>query len=135
MFRCDLRGRYRCRPVSAGPAPYPFFSAPVLLGTAGGVLLAIGTGGLAWLKIVEDRAPTAAGLLGADFALILTLALVAVTGLLLLALRATGAMGMLLALHFGLVLAFFVLLPFSKMVHAPFRAAALLRNAQEARAR
>lgn len=117
------------------PAPYPFFSAPVLLGTVGGVLLAIGTFGLAWLKIVEDRAPTAPGLLGADFALIVVLALVAASGLLLLAFRATGAMGVLLALHFGLVLAFFLLLPFSKMVHAPFRAAALLRNAQEARLR
>jgi citrate/tricarballylate utilization protein len=117
------------------PAPYPFFSAPVLLGTVGGVLLTIGTGGLAWLKIVEDRAPTAPGLLGADFSLLLILALVAVSGLLLLAFRASGAMGVLLALHFGLVLAFFLLLPFSKMVHAPFRAAALLRNAQEARVR
>ncbi len=62
------------------------------------------------------------------------LALVAISGLLLLAFRATAAMGVLLALHFGLVLAFFLLLPFSKMVHAPFRATALLRNAQEARA-
>lgn len=117
------------------PAPYPFVSAPVLLGTTGGVLLAIGTIGLAWLKIVEDRAPAKPGLLGADFALLVVLASIAISGLFLLAFRATGAMGVLLALHFGLVLAFFLLLPFSKMVHAPFRAAALLRNAQEARAR
>jgi citrate/tricarballylate utilization protein len=121
--------------VFGRPAPYPWLSVPVVLGTAGGVLLAIGTGGLAWLRVVEDRAPTAPGLLGADFALIGVLWALAVSGLLLLGFRTTAAMGTLLALHFGLVLAFFMLLPFSKMVHAPFRAAALLRHAQELRAR
>jgi len=39
-----------------------------------------------------------------------------------------------LALHFGLVLALFAVLPYSKMVHGIYRGIALLRNAQEKRA-
>jgi citrate/tricarballylate utilization protein len=43
-------------------------------------------------------------------------------------------MGMLLALHFGLVLALFVAMPYSKMVHGVYRGLALLRHARERRA-
>jgi citrate/tricarballylate utilization protein len=39
-----------------------------------------------------------------------------------------------LALHLGLVLGLFVVLPYSKMVHGVYRGLALLRNAQEKRA-
>ena len=59
--------------------------------------------------------------------------LVAATGLLLLVLRATGAMGILLALHLGLVLALFLALPYSKMAHGVYRGLALLRDASERR--
>jgi citrate/tricarballylate utilization protein len=57
------------------------------------------------------------------------------TGLLLLAVRHTGAMGLMLALHLGLVLALFVAAPYSKMVHGMYRSLALLRNAREKRAK
>ena len=40
-------------------APYPFISAPVLLGTVGGVLLAIGSIGLFAMKLVDDPMPAA----------------------------------------------------------------------------
>src|ERR1700761_5541043 len=113
------------------PAPYPFISAPVLLGTIGGVLLVIGTVGLFAMKLVDDPMPAARRLLGADVALLLLLALVAVTGLLLLAVRATGAMGIVMAIHLGLILALFVTLPYSKMVHGVYRSLALLRRATE----
>jgi citrate/tricarballylate utilization protein len=46
-------------------------------------------------------------------------------------LRETGAMGPLLALHLGLVLALFVTLPYGKFVHAIYRYAALVRYALE----
>ena len=73
--------------------------------------------------------------MGGEYALLALLLLIASTGLLLLSLRHTGAMGPLLALHFGLVLSLFVALPYSKMVHGLYRGLALLRNAQDRRAR
>jgi citrate/tricarballylate utilization protein len=55
------------------------------------------------------------------------------TGLALLALRDTGAMGLLLALHLGTVMALFLTLPYGKFAHAVYRAAALLKWAIERR--
>lgn len=114
-------------------APYPFFSVPVLLGTVGGVGMLIGSTGLLWLKARGDRAPTEPRTSGADAALLVLLAMTAFTGLLLLALRATPAMGILLAVHLGFVLALFVAMPYSKFVHGFYRAASLLRHAMEQR--
>jgi citrate/tricarballylate utilization protein len=112
-------------------APYDLASLPVLLGTVGGIGMVVGCGGLIWLKIVGDPAPTAARQLGADYALLALLLLIAATGLGLLALRATEAMGVALAVHVGLVVAFFLMLPYSRMVHALYRLAALARAAAE----
>jgi len=112
-------------------APYPFLSPPVLLGALGGAGMVAGTGGLVWLKVAGDPAPAAPGPMGADFALLFLLLLTAATGLLLLTLRSTGAMGVLLAVHLGCVLAFFLVMPYSRFVHGPYRLAALLRHALE----
>ncbi len=112
-------------------APYSFASLPVLLGTVGGIGMAVGCGGLIWLKIVGDREPTAPRLMGADYALLVLLLLVAVTGLVLLVVRATPAMGVTLAVHLGFVLALFLALPYSRMVHGAYRLAALFRAARE----
>lgn len=120
-----------CYDLLGWPAPYRFRSAPVLLGTAGGCSLLIGTVGSFVIKFLADPAPRAKQLLGMDTALLLLLALVAASGLLLLALRATAAMGVLLAVHLAFVLALFLVLPWGKFVHAAYRTAALLRNAQE----
>ena len=114
-------------------APYPFLSLPVILGTAGGLGMVIGCGGLLALKITADQTPSAPSLLGADVALILLLGLSALSGLFLLVLRSTGAMGLLLSLHLGFILALFVVLPYSKFVHGVYRSGALLRFAIEKR--
>ena len=45
--------------------------------------------------------------------------------------RETVAMGPLLLIHLGVVLALFVTLPFGKFVHGIYRAAALIRYALE----
>ena len=113
------------------PAPYPFFSLPVLLGTAGGLGMVAGCGALFWLKLSGDQEPQARKLLGADAGLLLLLLLVAVSGLLLLAVRATGAMGVALCVHLGLVLGLFLTMPFSKFVHSIYRTGALIRHAIE----
>ena len=113
------------------PAPYRFFSLPVLLGTAGGIGMVVGGAMLLWLKLAGDQAPRSRALLGSEAGFLLLLLLVAATGLLLLALRATGAMGIALAVHLGAVLALFLLLPYSKFVHGMYRTAALVRHAME----
>ena len=113
------------------PAPYPFISVPVLFGTVGGILMIVGTVGLLAMKFVDDPMPAVRRLLGADVAMLMLLAMIAVTGLVLLAVRATGAMGLAMAVHLGFILAFFVAIPYSKMVHAIYRSAALVRRAAE----
>jgi citrate/tricarballylate utilization protein len=109
------------------PAPYPFWSLPVLLGTAGGVGLLIGPAGLLVLKKKSDPLLGDPAQAGMDKAFIALLFVTSLTGLLLLALRETQAMGVLLALHLGVVLALFLTLPYGKFVHALYRVAALVR--------
>ena len=53
------------------------------------------------------------------------------TGLLMLIFRETTSMGTLLAVHLGVVVGLFVMMPYSKFIHAIFRYAALVRNAIE----
>ncbi len=113
------------------PAPYPLLSLPVILGTLGGIGLTIGCAGLGWLHL--RRAHGAPEQRGMDLGLIALLFAVAVTGLALLALRDTGAMALLLAIHLGTVLALFALIPYGKLAHGAYRGAALLKWAIEKR--
>jgi citrate/tricarballylate utilization protein len=115
------------------PAPYPLFSLPVTLGVLGGIAMVVGAAGLTWVKIAADPAPTARSVLGADYALLALLTLTAATGLLLLGVRETPAMGTVLAVHLALVLTLFLTLPYGKMVHGLYRSLALLRHAIEER--
>ena len=117
--------------VLGWPAPYPLLSAPVVLGTLGGVMLVIGTVGLLSLKWQSDPAPAERRMARMDVAFLLALLLTSVTGLLLLALRETPAMGTLLAIHLGTVAALFIALPYGKFAHLVYRYAALIRNAIE----
>ena len=55
------------------------------------------------------------------------------SGLALLAWRDTAAMGMLLVVHLGAVMAFFLTLPYGKFAHGIYRSAALLKWAIEKR--
>jgi Amt family ammonium transporter len=68
-----------------------------------------------------------------DRGFIVLLLMISVTGLGLLALRETQYMGILLALHLGFVMGFFLMMPYGKFAHGIYRSAALLKNAVEVR--
>ncbi|SIO11495.1 tricarballylate utilization 4Fe-4S protein TcuB [Vannielia litorea] len=110
-------------------APYGLFSLPKLLGVPGGLLLCAGTAGLAWLKTRADPHLGAPAAWGGEMAFILLLLTVSATGLVLYAATGTGAVSILLPLHLGAVLTFFLLTPFSKMAHGFYRMAALTADA------
>lgn len=116
------------------PAPYPFFSIPVLLGTLGGVGLLAGPAVLFYLHIRRHSAHGDPQQKPMDRGFILLLFAISLSGLSLLAFRATAAMPLLLALHLGVVMAFFLLMPYCKFVHGFYRIAALLKSARESRA-
>jgi len=107
-------------------SPFPFFSLPVMLGTTGGLGLLIGPVGLAWVKLNSDPRPINVQQYGMDYGFLALLFLISVTGLLLLVLRETAAMGMLLLIHLGFVYSFFVTLPYGKFVHGIYRFTALV---------
>jgi citrate/tricarballylate utilization protein len=112
-------------------SPYPFLSLPVLLGIVGGVGILIGTAGLVQIKLTADPAPASKVLLDIDYSFLVLLFVAAGSGLLLLAMRGTAAMGALLAVHLGVITSLFLILPYCKFVHGIYRAAALLRYAAE----
>ena len=116
-------------------APYPVASLPVMLGLGGGITMTVGAVGLLGLEARADREPSDSGETRLNVAFLILLALVGASGLAVLGFRSTPAMGLLLTTHLGLVFGLFAALPFSKALHAPFRAAALLRAAIDSRRR
>ncbi len=108
-------------------APYGFFSVPKLLGVPGGVLLCLGTLGLARLKRKADPNLGVSAAWGGEMAFILLLFGVSATGLILYAATGTDAVSWLLPLHLGTVFTFFLFTPYSKMIHGFFRLAALIK--------
>jgi citrate/tricarballylate utilization protein len=113
-------------------APYDNASAPVVLGTVGGIGLVVGPVGLLWLRRTRDPEIGDPVQHRWDLSFIVLLLLTSATGLLLLVFRETAAMAALLVVHLGVVLALFVTLPYGKFVHGFYRFAALLKYALEA---
>ena len=112
-------------------APYALYDLPVVLGIAGGAGLILGPAGLLFTRLRRDpelRDPARAGM---EIAFIAMLLATGLSGMALLMLRDTAAMGPLLALHLGIVFALFLTLPYGKFVHGLYRFAALTRYSAE----
>lgn len=115
-------------------APYPWWELPPLLGIAGGIGLVIGPLGLLkakWQRQEELRTP---GFRSMEYGFIAILLLTGASGLALRILGETPLLGILLALHLGAVLAFFLTMPYGKFVHGLYRYLALARYARDSRA-
>lgn len=114
-------------------APYDYFSLPVILGTVGGIGLLIGPAGLFWLNMKRAPLHGDPSQQTMDRGFIALLFLTSLTGLLLLVLRDTGYMALWLAIHLGVVMGLFLMLPYCKFAHGIYRSAALLKWSIEKR--
>lgn len=114
-------------------APYALTSVPVMLGSLGGLGLLVGPLGLLYLKRIRDSEPDDSMQTRMDVCFLVLLFLTSATGLLLLAVRETAAMGVTLVVHLGVILGLFVTMPYGKFVHSLYRFGALIRFAQEER--
>jgi citrate/tricarballylate utilization protein len=114
-------------------APYGYASLPVLLGTAGGFGVIVGSFGLLALRRSRDVALGGEAQHGLDGSFLALLLLTTTTGMVLLMLRHLPVMGPLLIVHLGAVLALFATMPYGKFVHGLYRLAALVINAREER--
>lgn len=112
------------------PAPYGLVSIPKLFGLPGGILLCIGTVGLAYFKTQAEPELSTQRVWGGEMAFIALLFFVSLTGLALYAATGTVLVHPLLALHLGSVITFFLLMPYSKMVHGFYRFIALVHEAK-----
>jgi citrate/tricarballylate utilization protein len=111
--------------------PYPVLSVPVVLGLGGGIAATIGSIGLLWLKRTNTRELTTPRAVSLETSFLIALLSVSVTGLLLLAVRETSAMGITLVVHLATVFALYLTAPYGKFIHAVYRFGALLRAAHE----
>lgn len=114
-------------------APYPIFSVPVILGIVGGIGLLVGPAGLFYLNYKRHPEHGDQAQRPMDRGFIMLLFMISLTGLLLLGFRETTLMPLLLALHLGFVMAFFLTMPYSKFAHGFYRSAALFKSYLETR--
>jgi len=114
-------------------APYAWYNPVVLLGVFGGIGLLVGPVGLLRAKRRRDLNVVDAQARGMEVGFLVMLLLTSASGLLLLVLRTTSAMGVLLAFHLGVVFALFLTFPYGKFVHGFYRYAALARFAHESK--
>ena len=97
--------------------PYPVLSVPVLFGITGGIFMITGTFSFLALEGRADPRPIFKKMSTLDYAFLLTLALVSITGFLTLISRSSALMGSIFTIHLGFVLLLFVTAPYGKFVH------------------
>lgn len=110
------------------PPPYPLTHPVVIIGLVGGLAMTVGATGLIFAK---RRAARLGSLreMSLNQTFLIALDSAASSGLLLLALRGTSAMGVLLVVHLATLAALYLAAPYGKAVHVVYRFAALLRSA------
>ncbi|MFV0462004.1 MAG: tricarballylate utilization 4Fe-4S protein TcuB [Nostocoides sp.] len=111
--------------------PYPLLSVPVLTGTVGGVMASFGCVVLLILKRRGSLSETTPQMRRADVALLWALLVVMVTGLLVLALRASSWFAPVLVVHLGAVMASFTVAPYTKFFHWVYRVLSIQFNVIE----
>jgi len=94
------------------------------------LVLSLGTLAMIMIKRKAEPALGDQRVWGGEMGFVVLLFFVSTSGLALYVLGQTPLLAVLLALHLGSVLAFFLLTPYSKMMHGFFRLAALTRDAQ-----
>jgi len=115
------------------PAPYGYASLPKVLGISGGVSLVLGTLGLFWLNLRRHPLQQDTAQRPMDRAFLALLFLTALSGIVLMLVKHTPALGVVLSVHLGSVMALFLTLPYGKFAHAVYRVAALLKWSIERR--
>ncbi len=108
--------------------PYGLLSVPVLTGTAGGLAMTAGCVGLIVLKGRSDPALGTESMRRADLGLLWALLILAVTGLLTLALRTGPLFAPVLVVHLAAVIIAFALTPSTKFVHWLYRLLAIYKD-------
>jgi citrate/tricarballylate utilization protein len=124
-FAATLAAAFLQDVLGIGP-PYPLLSAPVILGTAGGISMLAGCAGLMMLKRRDDPPPSVG-----DYGLIVGLGLLALTGMLTLVFRDTPAYGLILIAHLATIVICFAIAPYTRMVHAVYRFLAIVADVLE----
>lgn len=115
------------------PAPYNWLQLPKIFGVLGGIGLLIGPPGLLYAKLKRDPAMVDQKRFGMDTAFLAMMFFTGLTGLALMALRLSPAMGVMLAIHLGVVFSLFMTMPYGKFVHGIYRVCALIIHASEQR--
>lgn len=113
-------------------APYSLGQLPKIFGLVGGIFLCIGSFGLTMLKFKAQKDIKDEASIGLDYVFLCMLFIVSLSGLCLMAFKASVFLSPLLWFHLSCVLVFFILLPYSKFVHIFYRFFALLKyNAED----
>jgi citrate/tricarballylate utilization protein len=111
--------------------PYPILSAPVVLGSFGGIAMIVGASGLLALKARASRSLIAGEMLRMDVAFLVVFDLVSITGMLLVVLRDSPLMPTLLLVHLATLAALYATIPYGKFAHVVYRLLALFQNRRE----